>query len=446
MNRIVSFLLGLGMICSIHSCQKFSVSPNTETQTNQSAGVSIYNSFPETFELGTKATYPSADVSFTTGIWNLTDAMIGNTTSDRKNGTKSVRIQNSGILTMKFNSASGASEVRIYHGVYGTETASTWELWYSTNSGSTWIKTGSTITTSSTTISVTSFTMNITGYVRFQVRKLTGGKLNIDDISIIDNLTSTATKDDNLAMGNPSNATTVTSNANNYLLVKSQYSLSYNNSRGSANWVSWHLSTAWKGTAPRCDCFTSDATLPSSFFKATTSNYTNTGFDRGHLCPSEDRDKSDTDNAATFKMTNIIPQAPNLNQITYVALENYCRTLMNSGKELYIISGGYGSGGTGSNGGTTTKIANGSITVPSRIWKIIVVLPVGTNDVARVSTATRVIAVDMPNINTVNAQSWGNYRTTVDAIETSTGYNFLTNVPTTIQNLIEASVDNGPTQ
>jgi endonuclease G len=350
------------------------------------------------------------------------------------------------MLTMKFNATSGASEVRIYYGVYGADAASTWELWYSTNSGSTWTKTGSTVTTASTTLGVTSFTMNLNGNVRFQIRKLTGGKLNIDDLTIIDNVTSTATRDDNLAMGNPSNATTVTSNANNYLLSRSQYTLSYNNSRGSANWVSWHLSTAWKGNTPRCDCFLSDASLPSNFFKAVTSNYTNTGFDRGHLCNSEDRDGSDTDNAATFKMSNIIPQAPNLNQITYFALETYCRTLMNSGKELYIISGGYGSGGTGSNGGTTTKIANNSITVPSRIWKIIVVLPVGTNDIARVSTATRVIAVDMPNINTVNAQPWGYYRTTVDAIEASTGYNFLTNVPLTIQNILEAAVDNGPTQ
>ena len=446
MIRIVSFLLGLGMVCSIHSCQKVSLDPNLDNHTNISSGVNIYTNFPETFEAGTKTSYTAADVTFSTGIWNLSDAVIGTTSNDRKNGTKSVRIQNTGMLTMKFNSANGASEVRIYNGVYGTETASTWELWYSTNSGSTWTKTGSTVTTSSATLGVTSFIMNLSGNVRFQVRKLTGGKLNIDDIAIIDNLTTAATKDNNLAMGNPSNATTVTTNANNYLLVKSQYALSYNNSRGSANWVSWHLSSAWKGPAPRCDCFTSDASLPSSFFKATTSNYTNTGFDRGHLCPSEDRDLCDTDNAATFKMTNIIPQAPNLNQITYAALETYCRTLMSSGKELYIISGGYGSGGTGSNGGTTTKIASNAITVPSRIWKIIVVLPVGSNDVARVSTATRVIAIDMPNINTVNSQSWGYYRTTVDAIEASTGYNFLSSVPTTIQNILEAAVDNGATQ
>ena len=289
--------------------------------------------------------------------------------------------------------------------------------------------------------------MTVSGNVRFQVRKLSGGRLNIDDITITDNASGggTATRDDNMGMGNPSGATTSTSNSNNYLMVKTQYALSYNNSKGMANWVSWHLSTAWKGTATRCDCFTQDASLPSGYFKASTSNYTSTGFDRGHMCPSDDRDGSSTDNAATFLMTNITPQAPHLNQITWEALESYCRTLITQGNELYIIAGGYGTGGSGSNGGTTSTIASGSINVPSHFWKVIVVLPIGTSDVSRVTTSTRVIAVDMPNTQTVNNHTWDYYRTTVDAIESATGYDFLSNVSTSIQSTIESTVDNGPT-
>ncbi len=251
------------------------------------------------------------------------------------------------------------------------------------------------------------------------------------------------TMDDNMAMGNPSSATTSTGNPNNYLLVKPQYALSYNNSKGEANWVSWHLSTAWKGSALRCDCFTQDGTLPSGYYQASTGDYTGSGFDRGHMCPSDDRDLSDADNAATFKMTNIAPQAPNLNQVTWESLESYCRALIYAGNELYIISGGYGSGGTGSAGSSST-IASGAINVPSRYFKVIVVLPVGTNDVNRVTTSTRVIAVDMPNAQTVSSQPWGYYRTSVDAIEAVTGYDFLSNVPTPIQDVIEAGIDNGP--
>ncbi|RTY80019.1 DNA/RNA non-specific endonuclease, partial [Flavobacterium sp. LS1P28] len=68
----------------------------------------------------------------------------------------------------------------------------------------------------------------------------------------------------------------------------------------------------------------------------------------------------------------------------------------------------------------------------------------GTNDVGRVTTSTRVIAVNTPNINTTGA--WGTYRTSVDAIEAATGYDLLSNLSTSIQSTIEATVDNGPTK
>jgi endonuclease G len=140
----------------------------------------------------------------------------------------------------------------------------------------------------------------------------------------------------------------------------------------------------------------------------------------------------------------MVPQAPKNNQITWANLENYSRSLVSAGYELYIISGVYGQGGTGSNG-TKQTISSKNIVVPAYVWKIIVVLPVGTNDISRISTSTRVIAVWMPNTQTVSSQAWGYYRTTVDYIESKTGYNFLSNVSSTIQATIEAKTDAGPT-
>ena len=49
---------------------------------------------------------------------------------------------------------------------------------------------------------------------------------------------ATATRDNNMALGNPSGATTSTSNANNYLMTKTQYTMTYNNSKKTCNWVS----------------------------------------------------------------------------------------------------------------------------------------------------------------------------------------------------------------
>ena len=248
---------------------------------------------------------------------------------------------------------------------------------------------------------------------------------------------------ENMAMGNPSGAVADPYYYWNYLMTKTQYSLSYHRDRGTPNWVSWHLDNTWLGSAPRQDDFRADASLPSGWYRVQSTDYTGSGFDRGHNCPSADRTYSITDNSATFLMTNMIPQAPTNNQQTWAKLESYCRTLVSQGNELYIIMGSYGTGGTGSNG-TKNTIANGKVTVPNRIWKVILVLPQGTSDVSRVTTSTRVIAVDTPNSNSIST-SWGGYRTTVDAIEAKMGYNLFSNVSSSVQSVIEARVDSGPT-
>lgn len=445
MKNIYTTLI-FSAVLALSSCKKTEQDAANPSQSESTFLGAVYTSWPEGFESGTKTSYASANVALATGSWNLTDALIGTGTTDRKIGTRSVRIQNTGTVTMNFDLSNGADTVSVYHGVFSTDASSTWALFASTNGGSTWAQTGSTITTSSTSLSEAVFVMSFTGNVRFQLRKLSGGRLNLDEIRISDNLSNSPTRDDNMALGNPSGAIANVGSPNNYLMVKPQYALAYNNSRGTCSWVSWHLSTAWKGTTPRCDCFTIDAAIPSTFFRANTSMYTNTGFDRGHMCPSEDRDGSSTDNAATFLMSNIVPQSPNNNQITWAALENYSRTLIDAGNELYILSGVYGQGGSGRNGGTTNTIASGSITVPSQIWKVIVVLPNGGNDVNRISTGTRVIAVNTPNNQDVRLQPWGFYRTSVDAIEAATGLDLLSNVPDAVESAIESAVDNGPTQ
>jgi endonuclease G len=249
------------------------------------------------------------------------------------------------------------------------------------------------------------------------------------------------TEDVHLLLGNPSKATSDPANLDNFLISRPQYTLSYNRSRATANWVSWHLSTDWKGNIRRQDNFRPDNTLPEGWYRANPGDYTNTGFDRGHLCPSDDRDKTEGDNNATFLMTNIIPQAPNNNRTTWRNLEEYCRSLMDKGNELYIIAGVYGRGGSGSNGGTTNTIASGKITVPARLYKIVVILPAGDKDLDRLSTTTRIIAVDMPNTQSADNLPWYDYRVAVDEIELATGYDFLDSLPASLQQQLEFRTD-----
>lgn len=248
------------------------------------------------------------------------------------------------------------------------------------------------------------------------------------------------TRDDNLAMGNPSGASV--GDPNNYLMIKSAYTLSYNRRRGIANWVSWHLSTAWKGTVRRGNDFRADATLPRDWPIIQTADYTNTGFDRGHLCPSDDRDASAEDNSATFLLTNIVPEAPRHNREVWKELEDYCRNLLNGNNELYIVAGTSGTGGTGANG-EASKLADGKLTVPASLWKVIVVLPVGSNDRQRINSNTRVIAVNIPNRQTAADKPWYAYTLSIDDLERRTGYDFLSNLPAELQQILESRIDGG---
>src|SRR5687768_17385145 len=126
----------------------------------------------------------------------------------------------------------------------------------------------------------------------------------------------TFTGSEHLYLGNPSNATTDESNYNNFLLEKPQFTISYSRDRGTPNWVSWHVNRDWIGSAPRQDNFRTDTMLPAEWYKVNTYAYSGSGFDRGHNCPSADRSNTPEDNAATFLLTNIIPQAPNHNRET----------------------------------------------------------------------------------------------------------------------------------
>ncbi len=149
-----------------------------------------------------------------------------------------------------------------------------------------------------------------------------------------------------LTLGNPTNATTHVANASNFLMVKPQFALSYNHYKGGPNWVSWHLEAEDVGRASRDDDFHPDEDLPNGFKRIVTGIYTNTDFERGHLCNSEDRTETAEDNLATFAMTNILPQRADLNKGPWLRLEFYGRQLAAAGYELYIIAGGYGTIGS----------------------------------------------------------------------------------------------------
>ncbi|MBA2620884.1 MAG: DNA/RNA non-specific endonuclease [Acidobacteria bacterium] len=235
-----------------------------------------------------------------------------------------------------------------------------------------------------------------------------------------------------LALGNPSGAAANASYPDNYLIVNTAYALSYNSGKGTPNWVAWRIAESDFGATDRQNNFRPDASLPKNFARATPADYTGSGFDRGHLCPSADRSNSPEANSLTFLMTNIIPQTGDLNRNVWENFESYSRTLVKKGKvDLYVVAGVYGVKG---------KLKN-KITVPTNCWKIIVAVPQGAN-LSVINSETHVIAVDMPNVTGIANEDWRKFRTTVRSIEQKTGYNFLSNLPQNLQDTLETQMEN----
>lgn len=239
---------------------------------------------------------------------------------------------------------------------------------------------------------------------------------------------------DHLLLGNPSSAN---NDPENFLLRKNEFVLSYNRTRGTANWCAWHLSEAWNGRAERQNDFREDESLPSGWYRVDGNDYRGSGFDRGHLCPSADRDATQEENSTTFLMTNIIPQAPENNREVWRELEEYCRDVMYQGNELYIVAGVYGHGGTGSNGGQTKYLADRNVYIPAQTWKVILILEAGSDDLSRINANTRVIAVDIPNVQAVEGSDWQAFQLSVDELEARTGYDFFSQLSTSLQDVLE---------
>ncbi|MDH6312172.1 endonuclease G [Parabacteroides sp. PFB2-10] len=117
------------------------------------------------------------------------------------------------------------------------------------------------------------------------------------------------------------------------------YSLSYNNDYKIANWVAWELTReeAVSTKAARDGRFVPDPEVKGA--TALHEDYTRTGFDRGHLAPAGDMKWSAKAMRETFYLSNICPQHPKLNKGLWNTLENKCRAWANQHGTLWIATG-----------------------------------------------------------------------------------------------------------
>lgn len=238
-----------------------------------------------------------------------------------------------------------------------------------------------------------------------------------------------------MQLGNPTGATVNPTNRSNYLVTRSVEALDFCDVLGAPRWASWDLTGPDIGSATRSSTFYTDTNLPAAFYRVKTADYTNSGYDRGHLCPSQDRTDTSANNKLVFFMSNIMPQTPDNNQGPWASFEDYCQALAQAGNELLIVCGP--SAFTGSRIQPSGKVA-----IPGATWKIAVVVPAGSGSAAsRITTSTRVISVKIPNVAGIRTTPWTNYITSAQQIQADTAYQFFSALSAGIAEVLLAKVD-----
>jgi DNA/RNA endonuclease G (NUC1) len=295
------------------------------------------------------------------------------------------------------------------------------------------------------------FHLDIPNQLRGKVATLTfevdGGTVYLDDVFF---------QSKHLLMGNPSKARYTPENpdayANNYLLEKPQYTISYNNSTKEANWASYQLNNTWLGSFNDRPRFLPDPLLPFSN-PILDENYKGSRFNRGHLTDAAARSRNIKDYNTTYFLSNVLPQAPKMNSEVWAALEDYLSDLAREdNREIYVITGGRGR--LNDDPLWVDLIGNdplvqAGIQIPSDFWKVAIVLekpglsPNSLSDTAG-GGIVDLIAVDIPNDitnPTLESKNWTQWKQPVDSIEQWTGLDFLSNLPDEVENRIEANKD-----
>lgn len=142
--------------------------------------------------------------------------------------------------------------------------------------------------------------------------------------------------DDNLPLGTLNYIPT--QELGDQIVQYNYYTISYSNQHRNAEWVAYELLGARLDLSNREERqnFKSDPNVRS---EASSSDYSNSGYDRGHLVPAHDMDFNATAMSESFYMTNVSPQVPAFNRGIWKSLEGQIRKWAKKEKRLYVITG-----------------------------------------------------------------------------------------------------------
>lgn len=128
------------------------------------------------------------------------------------------------------------------------------------------------------------------------------------------------------------------------------YTVEWDVEKKAQRWTAYRIHVGLSGNAGYDGNFEEDPNLPSDARVSNSSSYySGSGFQRGHICPSADRQYSKTANHQTFYYTNMQPQYGMFNagndkkyDSPWVRLEDQVRKWGRSSKcdTLYVVKGG----------------------------------------------------------------------------------------------------------
>lgn len=201
------------------------------------------------------------------------------------------------------------------------------------------------------------------------------------------------------------------------------FTISYNTTTLCPNYVAWRLTKdRVNGKAKRNNKFIPDSRIKESK-RVETTDYSGSGYDRGHMCPAGDCKSSDYMMEESFIMTNICPQNGSLNSGDWKELEELCRQWTNDYSDLYIACGPIFDK---ENGKKIGKRKNIKISVPDRFFKVVLMM----------GHQPKTLGFIFPNSKT--NRDIRDYAISVDEVEEITGIDFYPSLDDNIENKIEA--------
>ena len=203
-----------------------------------------------------------------------------------------------------------------------------------------------------------------------------------------------------------------------------RYSYMYSPKDKQAQWVAYMITSSdLKGkSVKRSNNFRPDKAVTRNRWKtATKSDYYKTSFDRGHLLPSADRNKSKKENKATYIFSNISPQKSQLNRNPWRLLEEQIRSWANKYDTLYVVTGGV------LEDSEMGHIGKNKVTVPHRYYKVVLSVK---------NSVYNAIGFVLPNSTTVK-DDFMHYKMSVNDVERITKLNFFDKIPDNIEDVVE---------